>query len=297
MMLLMSFIPEREILEEDKRCIYLGKRIVYGLLAGICVIFILTCLPKYCLNILTTIVAIGSTYELIGAIQKLGYKPMKSIAYASCLVFLFIGVVNRPEFNKWSLAFLGAVIMISLIYAFFIRREKNSLIDICFTFFSVLYIVVLLLFFVLTYYVSNEAMVGRFLVWYIIFAACFTDIFAYFIGSKFGKHKLCPEISPKKSIEGAVAGVIGCIITLLIYTFVLNNYFNFDINYIGVAVISVIASVFGQLGDLVASSIKRSTGIKDFGNFLPGHGGMLDRIDSLLFVAPVIYYFLVYFVK
>lgn len=275
----------------------MGKRIGYGLLAGICVIIILTYLPKYCFNILTTLAAIGSTYEFIGAVSKLGYKPMKSVAYASCLIFLFVGVVNGTEVSKWSLAFLGAVIMFSLIYAFFIRREKSSLIDVCFTFFSIMYIVVLLVFVLLTYYISEQEIIGRCLIWYIILGACFTDIFAYFIGSKFGKHKLCPDISPKKSIEGAIAGVIGCIITLVIYTIVLNNYFNFDINYISIVILAVIVAVFGQLGDLVASSIKRSTGIKDFGNFLPGHGGILDRIDSLLFVAPVIYYFLVYFVK
>ena len=282
----------------------MGKRIGFGLLAGICVIFILTYLPKYCFNILVTLAAIGSTYEFIGAVEKLGFKPMKFVAYASCLVFLFIGVISQSEVYKWALAFLGAMIMFSLIYAFFVRRGKNSFMDVCFTFFNVLYIVVLLIFLLLTYYVPNGTYSsnlnvdeGRFLVWYIIFGACFTDIFAYFIGSKFGKHKLCPDISPKKSVEGAVAGVIGCIIVLIIYTLVLNNYFGFDINYISIVILSVIVSVFGQLGDLVASSIKRSTGIKDFGSFLPGHGGVLDRIDSLLFVAPVIYYYLVYFIK
>ena len=276
----------------------MGKRIGYGLLAGICVIFILTCLPKFCFNILVTLAAIGATNEFIGAIEKLGYKPMKSVAYISCLVLLFVGYISATQMYKWSFALLGIMIMASLIYAFFIRKTKNSLIDICFTFFSVLYIVILLLFFLLPFYMNvNDIDAGRYLIWYTILGACFTDIFAYFIGSKFGKHKLCPDISPKKSIEGAVAGVIGCIITLVVYTLVLNNYCGFDINYIGIVIVSVIVSVFGQLGDLVASSIKRSTGIKDFGNFLPGHGGILDRIDSLLFVAPVIYYFLVYFVR
>lgn len=275
----------------------MSKRIIYGLLAGLCVIFVLTCLPKFCLNIVVALAAIGAIHEFIEAIENLGYKPIKSVAYISCLLLLFVGHVSATQMYKWSFALLGVMIMVSLIYAFFIRKEKNSLIDVCFTFFSVLYIVVLLLFFLLPYYMFiDEFDAGRYLIWYTILGAWVTDIFAYFIGSKFGKHKLCPDISPKKSIEGAVAGVIGCIITLIVYTLILNNYCGFVINYISVIIISLIISVFGQLGDLVASSIKRTTGIKDFGNFLPGHGGILDRIDSLLFVAPVIYYFLVYFV-
>ena len=115
------------------------------------------------------------------------------------------------------------------------------------------------------------------------------------IGSKFGKHKLCPEISPNKTVEGAIAGIVGCIISLLIYTFVLNKLCGFGINYVNIGLISVFVAIFAQLGDLVASSIKRNAKIKDFGNVLPGHGGVLDRIDSVLFVAPIIYYFLAYF--
>ena len=272
------------------------KRTISGLLAGAAVIFILVCLPSYVCNIVATLLALIGTHEFLKAINAYGYKPIRGISYASCLILLFIGQFELREIYKWAFAFLGIMTIASMIYAFFIRKGLTTLIDISFTFFAVLYVDILLSFFLLTYYIAdNGAQIGKYLVWYIIFGACFTDIFAYFIGCKFGKHKLCPEISPKKTVEGAIGGIFGCIISLLVYTFALNKLCNFGINYISIGAIAVFVSIFAQLGDLVASSIKRNAKIKDFGNLLPGHGGVLDRIDSILFVSPIIYYFLAYF--
>lgn len=272
------------------------KRTISGLLAGALVIFILVCLPSWVCNIVATIVALVGTHEFIKAINAYGYKPIRSVSYGSCLILLFIGQFELREIYKWTLAFLGVMIIASLIYAFFIRKGLTTLIDISFTFFVVLYIDILLSFFLLTYYTTRDGIqVGKYFVWYIIFGACLTDVFAYFVGSKFGKHKLCPEISPKKTVEGAIGGIVGCIVSLLVYTFALNKLCNFGINYVNIGLISVFVAIFAQLGDLVASSIKRNAKIKDFGNLLPGHGGVLDRIDSVLFVSPIIYYFIAYF--
>ncbi len=112
------------------------------------------------------------------------------------------------------------------------------------------------------------------------------DAGAYFIGSKFGKHKLAPEISPKKSVEGAFGGVAGGILGMLIYGIILHFCKN-DVPWMNFIFMGVLGSVFGLLGDLFLSYIKRCCRIKDFGNFLPGHGGVLDRFDSVLFVVPV----------
>lgn len=133
---------------------------------------------------------------------------------------------------------------------------------------------------------------GIYLILFSYFAAWMTDIFAYFVGSKFGKHKLCPKISPKKSVEGAVGGVVGEVVLNLLLLFVFNKFF-FDgssfLSYPVVAVLSVLLSVVSMFGDLAASTIKRNFGIKDFGKILPGHGGIMDRFDSVLFVMPVLY--------
>ncbi len=131
---------------------------------------------------------------------------------------------------------------------------------------------------------------------YLLLFACFsgwmTDIFAYFVGSKLGKHKLCPKISPKKSVEGAIGGVVGAILLNVLLLFVFRKFFFTEgtgLSYITVIILSVVLSVISMFGDLAASTIKRNFGIKDFGKLLPGHGGIMDRFDSLLFVMPVLY--------
>ncbi len=133
---------------------------------------------------------------------------------------------------------------------------------------------------------------GIFLLIFAFFASWMTDIFAYFVGSKLGKHKLCPKISPKKSVEGAIGGVVGAVLLNLLLLFLFKR-FVFDsespLSYVGVGVLSGILSVISMFGDLAASTIKRNFGIKDFGKLLPGHGGIMDRFDSVLFVLPVLY--------
>ena len=133
---------------------------------------------------------------------------------------------------------------------------------------------------------------GIYLLIFCVCAAWMTDIFAYFVGSKLGKHKLCPKISPKKSVEGAIGGVLGAVIVCELLLLVFNKYVFTEpakLSYIAVLFVSIILSIAGMFGDLAASTIKRNFGIKDFGNLLPGHGGIMDRFDSLLFIMPVLY--------
>ena len=130
---------------------------------------------------------------------------------------------------------------------------------------------------------------GKVLIWYLIFAAWGTDTFAYAVGRRFGKHKLT-SVSPKKSIEGSIGGTIGSVVVVLIFTYIIKNNINIDLSYILVGITTCILSILSQIGDLAASSIKREMDVKDYGNLLPGHGGMLDRIDSLIFIAPFAYF-------
>ncbi|MDW5299810.1 MAG: phosphatidate cytidylyltransferase [Sedimentibacter sp.] len=127
-------------------------------------------------------------------------------------------------------------------------------------------------------------------VWLVYIIAFGSDTFAYFTGKLLGRHKLYPEVSPNKTIEGAIGGIIGCTFLSLIFF----NYLSIN-KYFYIIIFSVSASVFSMAGDLTASKIKREYGIKDFGYLLPGHGGILDRFDSVLFVAPVVFYFVQYF--
>ena len=130
---------------------------------------------------------------------------------------------------------------------------------------------------------------GSLILWIVFIGAFATDTFAYFSGVFLGKHKLCPEISPKKTIEGSIGGTIGAIILLLLYGLLLEKTFKMDINYIKLGILGLVISPISQIGDLTASIIKRKYGLKDYGNLFPGHGGILDRLDSVIATAPLVY--------
>jgi phosphatidate cytidylyltransferase len=135
---------------------------------------------------------------------------------------------------------------------------------------------------------------GRDWVFLALFATFGSDTAAYFIGKAIGRHKLAPAISPGKTWEGAIAGVIGGVIISLLFT--LNTPLQLPFNYWEAVVLGALISVFGQFGDLIESLLKRSFGVKDSGNLMPGHGGILDRIDSVLFAGAVVYGYGVIFI-
>jgi phosphatidate cytidylyltransferase len=116
--------------------------------------------------------------------------------------------------------------------------------------------------------------------------ACINDIGAYFIGSKFGRHKMTPVISPKKTVEGAIGGLASSLVATVIIVALFNG-FKLDIVMIKWLIVTPIFCIIGIYGDLIASVIKRYAGIKDYGNVIPGHGGIMDRLDSILLIAPV----------
>lgn len=127
-----------------------------------------------------------------------------------------------------------------------------------------------------------------------LFAAWLSDSFAYFSGRFFGKHKLCPKISPKKTVEGAIGGIVGAVVSNVVLFTVFDRCF-FTVHTIGygwVILVSLALAVIGICGDLTASVIKRNFGVKDFGNLFPGHGGVMDRFDSALFVLTMLYAFI-----
>ena len=115
-----------------------------------------------------------------------------------------------------------------------------------------------------------------------------TDIFAYFTGYFFGKHKLIPEISPKKTIEGSIGGILFCTLAFLVFGFIVSTQTGTIPNYIGLGALGLLVSVLAQIGDLFASLLKREHNIKDYGNIFPGHGGIMDRFDSVIAVCPLL---------
>lgn len=192
---------------------------------------------------------------------------------------------------NFALKMIGLLFAISILilFAYVIATNgKSTIQDIAITFLGIFYVVIFIMFISI---IRENLPNGKLLIWFVFFSAWGTDIFAYLIGKHFGKRHFT-EISPNKTIEGCVAGTIGAVIMVSIYAVVCNIAFKTQMNYICVAIIGLLLSLVGQIGDLAASTIKRYNGIKDFSHLIPGHGGMLDRIDSILFIAPFAYFLL-----
>lgn len=135
---------------------------------------------------------------------------------------------------------------------------------------------------------------GRNWVYLILFATFASDSAAYFTGKAFGKHKLAPKISPGKTWEGVLGGLVGA--TVMSFLFTLETPLQISFSYANAAAIGIIISVFGQLGDLAESLLKRNTGVKDSGTLMPGHGGLLDRMDSIIFAGAAVYVYLTFYI-
>ena len=129
---------------------------------------------------------------------------------------------------------------------------------------------------------------GKFVILIPFVLAFISDSGAYFAGRFLGKHKLAPVISPKKTIEGAIGGILGAMLGMVIYCLILKTAFSFQVDYLAAIVYGLLGSVAGVFGDLCFSTVKRQTGIKDYGNLIPGHGGILDRFDSTIIIAPLV---------
>lgn len=215
--------------------------------------------------------------EFYNAVAKKNVKPVKIIGYLSCVGFF----LNSLGFGRIDVLSIFILAIIGLIIVLFSKKE-NTILDIAITFFSIIYIPFL---FQHIIYLDNKIFITL-----IFIMSWGTDTFAYLVGNLIGKHKLSPNLSPKKTIEGSIGGILGS--TLL--TILLAMYFELDPIW-KFAMMAIFGSVIAQLGDLFASKIKRLVGIKDFGFIMPGHGGILDRFDSILLVAPYTYYVINYF--
>lgn len=239
----------------------------------------------YLIDILFAIIACMSLHEYFKSFNgKL--KPIKWIGYLACSLISIIHILPK-EYSTITIGVLLPTCIVLLFLQSIITNIKYNINDLAITFLGICYIPLFLMYIPMLFGLEN----GRFLLWYSIIAAWGTDIFAYLIGKKIGRHKFS-KISPNKSIEGCIGGLLGATLITVIYTIAMNIFFGVNINILTIILISIILSLIGQIGDFAASSIKRYVGIKDFSNLLPGHGGMLDRIDSLIFIAPFAYLFL-----
>ncbi len=234
------------------------------------------------LKIFTVVLSLIGLYEFYNAVKAKEMKPLSIIGYA--LLIIYYAINNNMENMMYILVLTTVIAMIVPVIDL-----KYSFIDIAVSILGFIYIVILFSFLPLI----NEKEGGKYLIWLVFIGSWVSDTLAYYFGRAFGKRKLCPEVSPKKTIEGSIGGFLGGALGCGIFGIVVNAYVP-GIAIIHYFLIGALCGVMGQFGDLVASIIKRYVGIKDYGNLIPGHGGVLDRFDSILFNGVVVFYYLTF---
>lgn len=258
----------------------LRKRLVSTI--GLTAVVVGTIFIDWLLGLTVTIFALLGLFEFFTMLEKKGISIYK---YFGIVVGVMIplSITFRFELTKsWELLFIVLMLLFLIIMQFKRRENAGVITDISTTLFGILYICWFFSFLIKIRYLAG----GIGLLATVIIITKFGDIGAYLVGTRFGKHPLLPRISPKKSIEGAIGGLGFGILA----SFVCRPFLNFS--YWQLLFVGIILSVLGQIGDLSESLLKRDCNVKDSGNLIPGIGGILDLIDSLLFTAPVFYFYL-----
>ncbi|WP_294371527.1 phosphatidate cytidylyltransferase [uncultured Clostridium sp.] len=231
------------------------------------------------------ILSLMALWEFYNALRQNKLKPIDLAGYILLAVYYLTG----NNFETMMYILVAATFLLLIVP---VVNLEYTFIDVALTLLGFVYAGILFG----TVYLVNAKENGNYLVWLIFISSWLSDTAAYYSGKFFGKHKLCPKVSPKKTVEGSIGGLLGATIFSGIFGIIVNRYANIMPIY-NYFIIGALCGVFGQFGDLVASSIKRYVGIKDYSNLIPGHGGILDRFDSIIFSATVIFYYLTFIIK
>ena len=225
----------------------------------------------YCVTAAISLIGMFELYRVMG-IEK---KAPGIAGYLACLGYY--GLVWFEGQHYVTLLAIAALMVLMSIYVFTFPKYGTEQITVAF--FGIFYLGIML-----SYLYQVRAMAdGKYLVWLIFLSSWGCDTCAYCAGMLLGKHRLAPVLSPKKSVEGAVGGVVGAILLGIIYAAATKG------GMVEYAIICGVGALISMVGDLAASAIKRNQGIKDYGKLIPGHGGILDRFDSVIFTAPFVY--------
>ncbi len=237
-------------------------------------------------GILLTASLIGLT-ELYKVV-KIQDHALGVVGYLAAIGYYVLIDLNRMEYAVPLFILLLMLVMAVYVFAYpKFRAEQVTM-----AFFGVFYVAVMLSF----VYQTRELPDGGVMVWLIFLSSWGCDTCAYCVGVLFGKHKMAPVLSPKKSVEGGVGGVAGAALLGAVFAAAMHQFAGASVSPLLCAVICGVGGGISQIGDLCASAIKRNHEIKDYGKLIPGHGGILDRFDSVIFTAPIIYYLTVHLV-
>lgn len=219
---------------------------------------------------------------------KLANSRLAYVGYLFTILYYIVIYIYKSSGILLVLIALTMLLLSFYVFSF----PKFNIKQVSMIFFSIIYVAVTFSF---IYLIREKTELGKYYVWLIFIASWGSDTFAYCSGLLFGKHKLSPILSPKKSIEGAVGGIIGAFALGTLYAYlVMYKFFEIDITIssIRVGIACGLGAIISMIGDLTASAIKRDYGVKDYGNIIPGHGGILDRFDSVIFTAPALFFLL-----
>lgn len=240
--------------------------------------------------LLVTVVAISviGFYEL-AKVYGLQWKLPGICGYIATIGYY---ALIRMDYKEYIIVFFIAYLIVLMgTYVFTFPKFKAEDVMVCF--FGMFYVVLMLS------YIYQVRMMqdGAYIVWLIFLCSWGCDTYAYLVGVMFGKHKMAPVLSPKKSIEGGIGGVAGAALLGFIYATIFKDKITIDNANIIFPIVCAAGGIISQIGDLTASGIKRNHDIKDYSRLIPGHGGILDRFDSVIITAPIIYYLVAFLTK
>ena len=215
-------------------------------------------------------------------VQDAGFSPLAAVGYLGTAAYYAIVFFAGSAYTRTVL--LATLILCMGVYVFAYPRYRSD--QVTGAFFGVVYVAVMLS----CIYELRILDKGVYLVWLVFLASWGCDTCAYCVGKLIGKHKMTPKLSPKKSVEGGIGGVAGAAILGAVYGLAIAGKMGDGSHIASFAVICAAGGLISMVGDLAASAIKRNHDIKDYGHLIPGHGGILDRFDSVILIAPVIYY-------
>ena len=259
------------------------KRIITGLIALAILIPLLVFSGTFVFPVLLAIVTVICLFEMF---RCMGIHKKYDITMSAYTVAVIVPFFMRYIDNKVSVAklcFVVGIMYLITVFASMIWSHGRIQFNDSMTIFVITAYIIGAINSII--FVRDFEDVGQYVYMLIFFGAWMTDTFAYFAGYFFGKHKLIADVSPKKTVEGSVGGILGCILSFIAYGLIVDIAFERTANIWFLALMGFIASVVAQIGDLLMSVIKRHYGVKDYGTLFPGHGGMLDRLDSVLTVA------------
>ncbi len=241
--------------------------------------------------IILSILGVIAVYEILKVIGFAKKLAVSIPAFLFGAAFPLLPFFTKTEDMKELLLFLAGSLFVYLFYLMgfsVFSKGKLPFSKTAEIFTSVTYVVVsFTALSVIRYF--DRSIVGMFQLGLVFIVAWICDVFAYLVGSLFGKHKLIPEISPKKTVEGAIGGVVFAAFAYLLYGFIVDMVVDtVAVDYLFLGIFGTVLSVVSQVGDLIASLIKREYGVKDYGKLFPGHGGVMDRFDSVLAVSSVL---------